>query len=232
MKQRVRLKGGSPFFIGPFRKILEDCGFDPVDGDCVTQPDGSREISIVEVLSKEGLDGLEQPAASLPFLIFTGIGLDDGDVSALRDKGLMGIIRKDTPQEDLYFLINRALFYDRVVKRNPRVQVGIPLELRAGDKTIKSVSSHLSRDGMFIVTINPLQAQTCCELVFDVPGVKTMRTKARVLYSISINKELNIIANPNDPFKRQVSHPGMAVFFEDLPQADRALISEFIKSVK
>lgn len=231
MKQRVRLEGKSPFFEGPLRKALEDCGFDPVDGKSPA-PEGSRDVFIVEVLAKGDLAGLDQPAASSPFLIFTDVELDDGEVSALRDKGLMGIIRKNTPQEDIYSLVNRTLFYNKVVKRNPRVQVSIPVELRVGEKVIKSVSSHLSKDGMFIVTIHPLQAETRCELAFDVPGVKMMRTRARVLYSIPINRDLNIIANPKDPFKRQVSHPGMAVFFEDLPQEDRARISEFIKTVK
>ncbi len=232
MKQRVRLEGKSPFFVGSFRKTLEDCGFDPVDGGHDTPADGSKDVFIMEVVSKSDLAGLGQPAASSPFLIFTEFELDDGEVSALRDKGLMGIIRKNTPQEDIYFLVNRTLFYDRVVKRNPRVQVSIPVELRSGEKVMKSVSSHLSRDGMFIVTLNPLEASTRCELEFEVPNVKRMRTKARVLYSISINRDLNIIANPKDPFKRQVSHPGMAVFFEDLPAEDRVLISEFIKTVK
>src|SRR5574340_942988 len=205
MKQRVRLEGKSSFFEGPLRKTLEDCGFDPVDGNSA-HPEGSRDVYIVEVLARGDLERLDQPEASRPFLIFTGVELDEGEVSALRNKGLMGIIGKNTPQEDIYFLVNRTLFYNKVVKRNPRVQVSIPVELKAGEKVIKSVSSHLSKDGMFIVTLHPLSVETICELAFDVPGVKMMRTRARVLYCIPINRDLNIIANPNDPFKRHVSH--------------------------
>ncbi len=229
MKQRVRLMGQSAAFTGAFKKNLEDCGFNPVlDTDKIIDAQGAKEVYIIEATDKGALSGINQPAPSSPFLIFTDLDLTVDEISSLKDRGLLGVITKNSAQEDIYFLINKTLFYDKVLKRNPRAQVNIPVELKAGAKVIKSFSSHLSRDGMFIVTINPLAVDSLCGLSFDIPGVKKMTTTARVLYNITINKELNIIANPQDPFKRQVSHPGMAVFFEDLSQEDRKLIDEYI----
>jgi len=118
-----------------------------------------------------------------------------------------------------------------MLKRNPRIQVNLPVELKSGPRTIRTNASLLSRDGMFIVTLNPLPANALCELRFSLPG-RLLETAARVLYNISINKDLNIIADPKDPFKRLVSHPGMAVFFTGLSDSEKEEIDGYIKALE
>ncbi|HXI09950.1 MAG TPA: hypothetical protein VNK06_04020, partial [Thermodesulfobacteriota bacterium] len=73
---------------------------------------------------------------------------------------------------------------------------------------------------------------TSCEVSFDDPvsGVG-LTTSARVLYNISINKDLSIISSPGNPFKRIVTHPGMALLFLDLPEGDRERIDTYVKSI-
>ena len=119
-----------------------------------------------------------------------------------------------------------------MVKRNPRAPVTVPVVLTSGSAVVNSFASLLSRDGMFIVTMNPLEVNGLCTLKFSLPDrEKEFSTEARVIYRVVINKDLNIIANPRDPFKRMVSHPGMAVFFVDMPQSERDEINRFVESV-
>ena len=108
----------------------------------------------------------------------------------------------------------------------------IPVAVRSGGGTLKTVASQISRDGMFIVTLSPQAARSICDIEFDVPGAKTgLRTRARVVYNIKADTDLSIISSPKDPFKRLVAHPGMAVYFLDLPEADRSSIDEYIETL-
>ena len=90
-------------------------------------------------------------------------------------------------------------------------------------------SAQISRDGMFIITLHPCVANSTCDLEFSLPGFEgKFKTQARVIYNISVNKDLSIISNPNDPFRRLVTHPGMAVFFIDLEERRRQAIDAYI----
>lgn len=233
MRQRILLAGSSRAFTGNFKKLLEDCGLEAIM-EKPGEEAGPRDLSVYEVRKKTEIrDVLAAARKAVPFLIFSGLKFDPADLDELRERGLMGVITPDTTAEDTAFLVNKSLFYDKMMRRNPRVPVNIQVDVKAGMKTIKTFSSLLSRDGMFIVTLSPLDVNTVFDLEFWVPGIKEkMRTKAKVLYNISINKELNIIANLKDPFKRLVSHPGMAVFFMDLPQEDRESIDSYIKTIE
>lgn len=231
MRHRLVLKGGSRAFTGVFKKTLEDCGFDPA----VESPDGpplrTEGISIYEIRKKKDLCALPEGPPPGPYIIFSDIELG-AEIPALKEKGLIGVVTRGSAPEYISFTVNQALFYNKMLKRNPRAAVNIPVGLKTGARTMKSFASALSRDGMFIVTLNPLPADSACHVSFSVPGIKKQfETKARVIYNIPINKELNIISSPGDPFKRLVAHPGMAVFFVDLHEDERALIDEYIKKV-
>ncbi|MBI5237038.1 MAG: PilZ domain-containing protein, partial [Deltaproteobacteria bacterium] len=148
---------------------------------------------------------------------------------ALRGRGLVGVIGPHSTPEDITYMINRASFFSDSIRRKPRAPVNIPVTVRSGARTVKTAASQLSRDGMFIVTLNPPVAGAELDIEFRLPGGdKDFRTKAKALYCIEINKELNIISSPNDPFKRLVTHPGMAVFFMDLPDEEREAIDRYI----
>lgn len=228
----LRLKGSSGAFTGIFKKTLEDCGYTAIveKKDEGNEPDKCvHDVFIYEVRKKGELSGISENCPSRPYIIFTGLEFSYDEMSPLREKGLVGIIKEDSSPEETAFLVNKAFFYK---KRNPRVAVNLAVGL-TGPRIIKTFASLLSRDGMFVVTLHPLPVDSQCDLSFEVPGLKKkFRTKARVIYNIEINKDLNIIANPHDPFKRVVTHPGMAVYFIDLPEEDRKSIDSYIKTVE
>ena len=229
----VVLSGRTGLFTDSFRENVLECGFELADGgdDLFRVSTDEGGLSVIAV---NGLDDLArvEPDGARPFMLFSPDALSGEAAGALKENGLHGVITPKTSHEDLAFLLNRAVFYDKMVKRNPRAPVTVPVVLTSGSAVVNSFASLLSRDGMFIVTMNPLEVNGLCTLKFSLPGrEKGFSTEARVIYRVVINKDLNIIANPRDPFKRMVSHPGMAVFFVDMPQSERDEINRFVESV-
>lgn len=213
-------------------RVLGDLGIEAVVSDA---PAGGEEVTVYEVVDEDGLDSLpggagpEEGGVS-PYLVYAEAGLPAGKVRALRAGGLVGVITPETSHEEVSFLVNSALFYTRVLGRNPRLSVELPVEFSIGGRSMKTHATTISRDGMFIVTLNPLEPGSLCDVSFEVPGTeRKLATGARILYNIEINRDLKIISSPEDPFRRLVSHPGMAVFFTDLPEEDRDLIDDFIE---
>jgi len=231
MKHSVILAGRSRTFTTTFKRTIEDCGLDPSVRASVPAPDVPG-LVIVEVLDIEDLEGLPTADPVRPFMVYTGLDLERAQLLPLKEKGLVGVVSSASSTEEVSFLVNKALFYEKIIRRNPRAPADLPVVLRDSRRGIKTHCSMLSRDGMFVVTINPLEAGSECSLEFTLPHMdKPFKAGGRVLYNITINKDLNIIASPNDPFKRLVSHPGMAVLFTDLPDDQRTLIDEYVKTL-
>jgi hypothetical protein len=233
MEQRLILAGSSEAFTTVFRRTLEDCGFkvelDRGEGAAGCE---AREVFVYEIKGKEDFSGLPENKEPKPYLVFAAAGMDRTTVEALKQGGLVGVITGESSHEEIALMVNAAFFYTRMIKRNPRAQVSMPVEIRADSRSIKTTASSLSRDGIFAVTLNPLPENTVCELFFEDPlSGKRLSTSARVLYNISINKDLSIISSPGDPFKRVVTHPGMALLFLDLPEKEREHLESYIKTV-
>ncbi len=228
----VYLFGGSAEFAGRFVDLLRDCGFEPVIETSGAAAPMAGEVSIYEAADRSVLGSLLERDGSDPFLVYTELQFTHEETVSLKAKGFMGAINARTSPEDTAFLVNKAVFYSKMLKRNPRVPVNIPVELSAGVKVIKANASMLSRDGIFVITMNPLPVNSLCDLVFKLPGSEeTFKTVTRVLYNISINKDLGIIADPRDPFKRLVAHPGMAMLFVDMGVDERARIEAYIETI-
>lgn len=232
MRFKVMLSGNTGLFPGHFRETVLECGFDlaGVADGCFEVSPTDDSLSVIAVEGPEGLGRIGTQAAR-PFIIFSPGPISADEVQDLKDKGLLGCVTPQTAPEDIAFVLNKALFYDKMMRRNPRAPVNMPVVLTSGTKVINSFASLLSRDGMFVVTLNPLEVNAICALKFSLPDGREFSTGARVLYRVAINKELNIIANPRDPFKRMVSHPGMALFFTDLPADERDLIDKYIETI-
>lgn len=228
---KILLHGTSRAFTGPFRKILENSGFEVL----LIAPDLKRYIKgvpVFEVRTRAEIKDLSGKRKGRPYLVFTRLRLSPDDLSILKKKGLVGVILPESSPEDIFFLLNKALFYGKMLRKNDRAPVSLQVTLSTGKKRMIASTSLLSRDGMFIVTLNPLPAGAECRLEFTVPGFEgSFITGGRVLYNISVNKDLRIISSPGDPFRRLVTHPGMAVFFTDLERENRDRIDSFIKAL-
>ena len=234
MGQRVILHGSSTAFTVIFKKALEECGFEPVlkKGARHSAADEQPgDVCIYEARVQEDIEDIKRSVSfERPFLIFTDTDISRHDSDELRDAGLAGVIGPKAASEDISLFVNRAVFYRSVIKRKPRIPLSIPVAVRGPHGAVRTISSQLSRDGMFIVTLNPLPVNATCKVEFGLPHRrKKFSTSARVIYSVEINNDLNIISSPADPFRRLISHPGMAVFFIDLPEDAREELDKFIK---
>ncbi len=228
----VGLSGGSFEFIGRFADLLRDCGFDPVVGPSDAGLSKAGEVSIYEVADRSVFESLIKKDGTEPFLVYSDLQFSPDELVSLKAKGFVGAITTRTSPEDTAFLVNKALFYSRMLKRNPRVPVSLPVELSVGVRVLKTTASMLSRDGIFVITMNPLPVNSLCDLAFRLPGsAHTFKTVARILYNITINKDLGIIADPRDPFKRLVAHPGMAMLFVDMSGEERERIEAYIETI-
>ncbi len=239
----VRLMGRSEAFTVVLLRRLKDFGFEAGSAEAPPPGPDPEDICIFEVEGEEertkltasktgsgGPSGSGGPAAARrPFLVYTE--LDPAVFAGLKEYGLIGVLSGDTPDEEVVFLVNKALFYNKVIRRNPRVQTSIPVVLHCEGNMLKTDSTQLSREGMFIRSLNPPEVNSACSLEFEIPGERSVKTGGRVVYHIMINKELNIITSPSDPFKRLVMYPGMAVFFTDIADEDKAAIDSYIDSL-
>lgn len=227
---RVFLTGDLGAIPAAFNDLVTECGFAVIACGQGLSP-SADDLPVIGVSGMEGLKAVDWDAPR-PFLVYTGIELPDTDTQRLKEAGLIGVVCGDTPPEDLAFLLKKAFFYEKMLRRNPRAPVSIPVALSFGPMEVSSFATLLSRDGIFVVSLNPPPVNSACKLRFNLPGAqKELTTGARVLYQISVNRDLNIISSPGDPFKRLVSHPGMALLFTDMPESDRDLIESYIETV-
>lgn len=229
MEKKVRLKGED--LSRSLKKVLEECGVRVVGPTELSEGDPAGEVPIYEVTDTGALDTLQDTEG--PYLVFASRALPPEKLRALKEGGLAGVITPDSTPEEIAFFINKALFQEAAIRRNPRVPVNLPVRLDTGSGVVETFASLLSREGMFVVTINPLPVGSTCEVEFTLPDEgERLSTPSRVLYQIAVNRDLNIISNPSNPFKRLVSHPGMAVYFTGLGREEKKRIDEYIESVE
>ncbi len=227
---RVFLTGDLGAFHPAFSDLVAECGFAVVAGGRGDAP-SADDLPVIGVSGAKGLKALDFETPR-PFLVYSGLAIPEAEMQRLKEAGLLGVVCGETPPEDLAFLLKRAFFYEKMLRRNPRAPVNIPIALSFGTMEVSSVATLLSRDGIFVVSLNPPPVDSVCTLRFNLPVVrKEFSTGARVLYQVGLNRDLNIISSPGDPFKRLVSHPGMALLFTDMPEGDRELIESYIETV-
>jgi len=230
MGQSLILAGQSEAFKTVLKATLEDCGFKV--GLSSGGSAAADEVFVYEIKDRPDIESISEKMGQKPYLVFDCVGLDTSAFDEFKEGGLVGVLTEASSPEEISLLVNSAFFRIRMIKRNPRATVSMPVEIRAASRSIKTTASSLSRDGLFAVTLNPLPQNTVCEVSFSDPvSGEKLTTGARVLYSISINKDLSIISSPVDPFKRIVTHPGMALLFLDLPEQNRVRLEDYVRTI-
>ncbi len=235
MKKRVVVRG-----IGrapaPLLRAFEDCGvYIAAEGGDKSDYD-YRTVAVYVADEQAELDRLasrmEGEGSGEPFVVYTSTEASGELKSSLAGAGLAGVITPETPPEDISFILNRAFFFAMASGRNRRVPVNIPVKVVDESRAIETVASMLSREGAFINTLNPAEAGSECEVTVKLPdGAPPLVTGARVLYSAGVNRDISIISNEAEPYRRVVSHPGMAVLFTGLTPGEAARIDSYIELV-
>ncbi len=126
-------------------------------------------------LGDEGVDVVREvrraAPAALPILVFAGTVRSSADARALLTVGPAGYINEHAATAQILPALAPHLFpasFDR--RLTPRVVISVPVSYRAGQTIAGSVTLNISRGGMAIRTLTPLDPGTEVHVKFRLPS--------------------------------------------------------------
>src|SRR5580765_4919834 len=160
-------------------------------------------VDLVRTIRK--LDG-----GRLPILIFSGTITNAEEVRDLAALGVAGYVNEYSAVQHILPSLAPHLFPDNFNRRgSPRVVLGIPIAYRFGNTIAAALSLNISRGGIAIRTMSPLEQGAKVRVRFRLPGAKVdIEGESRVAWS-----------------DRRV---GMGLQFEKVEPADQAAVDEFV----
>src|SRR3954469_8155845 len=146
----------------------------------------------------------------LPVLIFSGTIASADEVRDLAALGVAGYVNEYGAVQHILPSLAPHLFPDNFNRRgSPRVVLGIPIQYRFGNTIAAALTLNLSKGGLAIRTMSPLEQSAKARVRFRLPGSKTdIEAESRVAWS-----------------DRRV---GMGLQFERVAPADQQAVDEFV----
>src|SRR5690348_11222205 len=146
----------------------------------------------------------------LPVLIFSGTIASADEVRELAALGVAGYVNEYSAVQHILPSLAPHLFPDNFNRRgSPRVVLGIPVAYRFGNTIAAALTLNLSKGGLAIRTMSPLQQGSKVRVRFRLPGSKSdIDADSRVAWS-----------------DRRM---GMGVQFEHVEPADQSAVDEFV----
>ena len=146
----------------------------------------------------------------LPILVFSGTIATAEEVRDLAALGVAGYVNEYSAVQHILPSLAPHLFPDNFNRRgSPRVVLGIPVAYRFGNTIAAALTLNLSKGGVAIRTMSPLQSAAKLRVRFRLPGSKRdIEAECRVAWS-----------------DRRV---GMGLQFEKVESVDQAAIDEFV----
>ena len=146
----------------------------------------------------------------VPVLIFSGTIANADEVRELAALGVAGYVNEYSAVQHILPSLAPHLFPDNFNRRgSPRVVLGIPINYRFGNTIAAALTLNLSKGGVAIRTMSPLQGGSKVRVRFRLPGSKRdIEAESRIAWS-----------------DRRI---GMGVQFEKVDPADQAAIDEFV----
>ena len=146
----------------------------------------------------------------LPIMVFSGTISGASEVRELAGLGIAGYVNEYSASQQILPSLAPHLFPDNFNRRtSPRVSLGIPVAYRFGNTIAAAVTLNLSRGGLAIRTMSPLDSSTRARVRFRLPNTKRdVDADARVAWS-----------------DRRV---GMGMQFERIDAADQSAVEEFV----
>lgn len=165
---------------------------------------GSGGVELVRALRRT--DGGQR----VPLLVFSGtIGSAD-EVRDLAALGVAGYVSEYSAAHHILPALAPHLFPDNFNRRDsPRVVLGIPISYRFSNTIAAALTLNISKGGLAVRTMSPLQQGSKIRARFRLPGAKSeIEAEARVSWT-----------------DRRI---GMGLQFEKVEPADQAAIDAFI----
>jgi uncharacterized protein (TIGR02266 family) len=146
----------------------------------------------------------------LPILVFSGTIASAAEVKELAALGVAGYVNEYSAVQNILPSLAPHLFPDNFNRRgSPRVVLGIPVACRFGNTIAAALTLNLSKGGVAIRTMSPLDQHAKVRVRFRLPGSKVdVDAESRVAWS-----------------DRRV---GMGLQFEKVDPADQQAIDEFV----
>jgi uncharacterized protein (TIGR02266 family) len=146
----------------------------------------------------------------LPILVFSGTIASAEEVRQLAALGVAGYVNEYSAVQHILPALAPHLFPDNFNRRgSPRVVLGIPINYRFGNTIAAALTLNLSKGGLAIRTMSPLQSGSQLRVRFRLPGsTRELQAESRVAWSDRL--------------------VGMGLQFEALESADQAAVDEFI----
>jgi uncharacterized protein (TIGR02266 family) len=146
----------------------------------------------------------------LPILVFSGTIANALEVKELASLGVAGYVNEYSAVQNILPSLAPHLFPDNFNRRgSPRVVLGIPVACRTGNTISAALTLNLSKGGVAIRTMSPLDQHAKVRVRFRLPGSKVdVEAECRVAWS-----------------DRRV---GMGLQFEKVEAVDQAAIDQFV----
>ncbi len=146
----------------------------------------------------------------LPILVFSGTIANALEVKELASLGVAGYVNEYSAVQNILPSLAPHLFPDNFNRRgSPRVVLGIPVACRFGNTISAALTLNLTKGGVAIRTMSPLEQHAKVRVRFRLPGSKVdVEADCRVAWS-----------------DRRV---GMGLQFEKVEAADQRAIDEFV----
>jgi uncharacterized protein (TIGR02266 family) len=146
----------------------------------------------------------------LPILVFSGTIGTAEEVRELAALGVAGYVNEYSAVQHILPSLTPHLFPDNFNRRgSPRVVLGIPVAYRFGNTIAAALTLNLSKGGVAIRTMSPLEPDAKVRVRFRLPGSKRdIEGESRVAWS-----------------DRRV---GMGLQFEKVGAEDQAAVDEFV----
>jgi uncharacterized protein (TIGR02266 family) len=163
----------------------------------------ARGVGLVRALRQRGGDHLQ-------IVVFSGTISNADDVRTLASLGVVGYVNEYSAPQHILPSLAPHLFPDQFDRRgSPRVALAVAVSYRAGTSIASSLTLSISKGGLGIRTMTPLDAGTVVHLRFRLPGGPgDIAADARVCWADR--------------------HIGMGLQFERLSAPDQAAIDEFV----
>lgn len=146
----------------------------------------------------------------LPILVFSGTIASADEVRELAGLGIAGYINEYSAAQHILPALAPHLFPDNFNRRSsPRVVLGIPVAYRFGNTIAAALTLNLSKGGLAIRTMSPLEPGSKVRVRFRLPGSKhDIEAECRVAWT-----------------DRRV---GMGLQFERVEPAGQSAIDDFV----
>src|ERR687895_382297 len=149
-------------------------------------------------------------SGKIPILVFSGTIASAEEVRELASLGVSGYVNEYSAVQHILPSLSPHLFPDNFNRRgSPRVVLGIPIAYRFGNTIAAALTLNLSKGGVAIRTMSPLQSGAKVRARFRLPGSKR-----------DIEAECSTAWSD-----RRV---GMGLQFEKVDSADQGSIDEFV----